>query len=111
MDERCSKLRVGKDMNKKTDRTISVIIPVYNVSQYVLQAVNSVLEQTFQAFEVIIVNDGSTDNSGELLEQHYSKISNVTIIHTENQGLGRLVMLAPEQLLATTFIISIPMMY
>ncbi|EIX9028793.1 TPA: glycosyltransferase [Klebsiella aerogenes] len=81
-------MRVGKDMNKKTDRTISVIIPVYNVSQYVLQAVNSVLEQTFQAFEVIIVNDGSTDNSGELLEQHYSKISNVTIIHTENQGLG-----------------------
>lgn len=75
-------------MNKKTHKSISVIIPVYNVSQYVLQAVNSVLEQTIQPYEIIIVDDGSTDNSGTLVEQHYGDISYVTIIHTENQGLG-----------------------
>jgi glycosyltransferase involved in cell wall biosynthesis len=75
-------------MNKKINKSISVVIPVYNVSQYVLQAVNSVLEQTVQPYEIIIVDDGSTDNSGELVEQSYGGISNVIIIHTENQGLG-----------------------
>ncbi|EPH9682185.1 glycosyltransferase [Klebsiella michiganensis] len=75
-------------MNKQIHKSISVIIPVYNVSQYVLQAVNSVLEQTIQPYEIIIVDDGSTDNSGALVEQHYSDIPYVTIIHTENQGLG-----------------------
>lgn len=49
--------------------TLSVVIPVYNVSKYVLEAIDSVINQTITPFEVIIVDDGSTDNSGELVEQ------------------------------------------
>ncbi|WP_228727673.1 glycosyltransferase family 2 protein [Klebsiella michiganensis] len=68
--------------------TLSVVIPVYNVSKYVLEAIDSVINQTITPFEVIIVDDGSTDNSGELVEQYYSEIQYVKIIHTHNQGLG-----------------------
>ncbi|MCU5774282.1 glycosyltransferase [Erwiniaceae bacterium BAC15a-03b] len=68
--------------------TLSIVIPVYNVSKYLILAVDSVLEQTVQADEIIIVNDGSTDDSGELAEKHYGHLSHVKIIHTQNQGLG-----------------------
>ncbi|EOW0181030.1 glycosyltransferase family 2 protein [Klebsiella aerogenes] len=81
-------MRVNKNMNELKRNAVSVIIPVYNVSQYVVQAVDSVIAQTVQPYEIIIVNDGSTDNSGELIEEHYGVIPYVTIIHTKNQGLG-----------------------
>lgn len=68
--------------------TLSIVIPVYNVDKYVLEAVNSVMSQTVKPFEVIIVDDGSTDNSSQLVEDNYSVIPYVKIIHTENQGLG-----------------------
>lgn len=65
---------------------ISVIIPVYNVERYLAQCLDSVLGQTFQDFEVICVNDGSTDKSGEILEQYAAKCSLIKIINQENQG-------------------------
>lgn len=67
---------------------LSVIIPVYNVREYVLQAINSVIQQTIKPYEIIIVDDGSTDDSGELVETHYGHLPYVKIIHTKNQGLG-----------------------
>ncbi|HHQ4314490.1 TPA: glycosyltransferase family 2 protein, partial [Serratia fonticola] len=67
---------------------VSVIIPVYNVRQYLGEAIDSILSQTMQPYEVIIVNDGSTDGSGEYLEKHYGHVNTVKIIHTNNQGLG-----------------------
>ncbi|RWR01192.1 capsular biosynthesis protein [[Pantoea] beijingensis] len=76
-------------MNEKiASPKLSVIIPVYNVNKYVLLAIDSVINQTVKPFEIIIVNDGSTDNSGDLVEKHYGHLSNVNIIHTINQGLG-----------------------
>lgn len=68
--------------------TLSIIIPVYNVSMYVIAAVDSVINQSIKPYEVIIVDDGSTDNSGRLVEEHYGFLPYVKIIHTENQGLG-----------------------
>lgn len=68
--------------------TISVIIPVYNVLHYVQDAVDSILNQSEPPGEIIIVNDGSTDGSGELVESLYGEHPLVRIIHTENGGLG-----------------------
>lgn len=65
---------------------VSVILPVYNAEKFILESVNSILSQTFSDFELIIVNDGSTDNSQSVLE----KISDprVILINQENAGLA-----------------------
>ncbi|WBF44027.1 glycosyltransferase family 2 protein [Serratia rubidaea] len=67
---------------------ISVVIPVYNVKQYVQEAVDSILAQTVAPYEVIIIDDGSTDGSGALLDEHYGHLDTVKIVHTTNHGLG-----------------------
>lgn len=62
-------------------------MPVYNAERYLKQAVDSILDQTFSDFELIAINDGSTDRSGDILE-HYQKVDNrVTIVQRENRGL------------------------
>ena len=64
---------------------VSVVIPCYNHGQYLDEAVNSILKQTYQDFEIIIVNDGSTDPfTAEKLRNYYKP--KTTIIHTENRG-------------------------
>ena len=67
---------------------ISVIMPVYNGGEKVKIAINSVLEQTFQDFELIIVNDGSTDNSLDICQHYASSDIRVKIIHQENRGIS-----------------------
>ncbi len=67
---------------------ISVIIPVYNVEEYLRECVDSVLNQTFRDFEVILVNDGSTDSSGEICDEYVEKDERVTVIHQKNGGLS-----------------------
>ncbi|WP_407250618.1 glycosyltransferase family 2 protein [Klebsiella pneumoniae] len=76
-------------MNSINIPTVSVIIPVYNVKDYVLQAIDSVINQKVKPFEVIIVDDGSTDGSGDIIDANYDQIPFVKIIHTINQGLGQ----------------------
>ena len=66
---------------------LSIIIPVYNIEKYISNCLNSILSQSFQYFEVICVNDGSTDNS--LLElQKYRNDERVIIIDKKNEGSG-----------------------
>jgi len=67
---------------------LSVVIPTYNVEDYVQEAVDSVLAQTAPVHEIIIVDDGSTDRSGQIVDQLYGGIPNVRILHTKNCGLG-----------------------
>lgn len=67
---------------------ISVIIPVYNVEKYLHYAMESLLRQTYTKFEVILVNDGSTDNSGRLCEGYAMQHKNVQVYHKENGGLS-----------------------
>ena len=67
---------------------ISVIIPVYNVKPYLERCVQSVLRQTFKDMEIILVNDGSTDGSGELANQLSYTDSRIRVIHQENHGLS-----------------------
>ncbi|MCB9210968.1 MAG: glycosyltransferase family 2 protein [Ignavibacteriales bacterium] len=67
---------------------ITVIIPVYNTKLYLKEAIDSVLNQKEFIHEIIIVNDGSTDSSGELLDSLYSSFDFIKILHSQNQGQG-----------------------
>ncbi len=67
---------------------ISVVIPVYNVKPYLERCVNSVLNQTYKDLEIILVDDGSTDGSGELCDQIAFTDKRICVIHQENQGLS-----------------------
>lgn len=67
---------------------ISVIIPVYNVEQYLVRCMNSVLNQTYKNLEIILVDDGSTDNSGIMCDEYAEKDSRVKVIHKSNGGLS-----------------------
>ncbi|MCQ2495204.1 MAG: glycosyltransferase [Lachnospiraceae bacterium] len=67
---------------------ISVIIPVYNVKTYLRQCVESVINQEFDSFEVILVDDGSTDGSGEICDEMELQYSYVKVVHKKNGGLG-----------------------
>jgi len=67
---------------------ISIIIPVYNVEQYLERCLDSVLSQTFDDWEAICVNDGSPDNSLSILDKYASKDSRIRIISQKNQGLS-----------------------
>jgi glycosyltransferase involved in cell wall biosynthesis len=66
----------------------SIVIPVYNRATLLQDTVKSVLEQTFTSFEIIIVDDGSTDGSGAAIDTLYGNKSNITIIHQQNQERG-----------------------
>ena len=65
---------------------ISVIVPFYNIEQYVSYCLDSILAQTFRDFELICINDGSKDGTRELLDAYAEKDSRIKVIHQENQG-------------------------
>lgn len=67
---------------------VSVIIPVYNTASYLQECLDSVLNQSFEDFEIICVNDGSTDSSLEILESYALKDDRIQIINQSNKGLG-----------------------
>lgn len=71
-----------------TNELISVIIPVYNVEPYLRECIDSVLAQDYRNLEIICVNDGSTDNSPEILEEYKKKDNSIIIINQENAGLS-----------------------
>lgn len=72
----------------KEQPLISVIIPVYNVAQYLTQCLDSVINQTYPNLEIICVNDGSTDGSREILQQYVQIDGRIVAINQENQGLS-----------------------
>ena len=67
---------------------ISVIIPIYNVSQYLSQCVDSVLTQSYQDLEIILVDDGSTDECPQMCDDYQEKDARVRVIHKKNGGLS-----------------------
>lgn len=71
-----------------TNPSVSVIIPVYNVENYLRQCLNSVINQTLQSIEVICVDDGSTDSSLAILEEYAKKDGRITVISELNGGLS-----------------------
>lgn len=67
---------------------ISIIVPVYNIEKYLPQCMDSLFYQTASAFEVILVDDGSTDSSGALCDQYAKQDTRVQVIHKKNGGLS-----------------------
>lgn len=67
---------------------ISVIVPIYNVEKYLKKCIDSIINQTLKDIEIILVDDGSTDNSPKILDDYAKKDKRVKVIHKENGGQG-----------------------
>ena len=67
---------------------ISIIVPIYNVELYVERCIESILNQSLSDFDLILVDDGSTDKSGEICEGYAKKDSRIQVIHKKNGGLS-----------------------
>lgn len=67
---------------------ISIIVAVYNTSHYLKRCVDSIISQTFKDWELILIDDGSTDESGELCDNYASADSRITVIHKQNGGIA-----------------------
>lgn len=70
------------------NQLISVIVPIYNVENYLRQCLDSILEQTFHNLEILLVNDGSTDDSGQICQEYLKKDSRIRYFEKENGGLS-----------------------
>lgn len=81
MNEFGVSLRAGRHV-------ISVIIPVYNVKPYLKDAVDSVIHQSYRDLEIILVDDGSTDGSGEICDEYLMVDNRIKVIHQQNKGLS-----------------------
>lgn len=67
---------------------VSIIVPVYNLEKYLPKCIDSILNQTFTNFELILVNDGSTDLSGEICEKYAKEDSRIKVLHKKNGGVA-----------------------
>lgn len=67
---------------------VSIIVPVYNTEQDLPRCIDSILAQTFTDFELILVNDGSTDNSGAICDEYAQKDSRIIVLHKKNEGVS-----------------------
>ncbi len=67
---------------------LSIIVPIYNVAQYLQECLDSIQAQTYSNFQAILINDGSTDESGAIAATYADKDSRFILIHQENKGLG-----------------------
>ena len=70
------------------DIKISVIIPVYNAEQYLKDCVDSIINQSYQNFELILVDDGSSDNSPKICDDYAAKDNRIIVIHKSNNGVS-----------------------
>ena len=70
------------------DIYFSIIIPCYNAEKYLKRCLNSILNQNYKYFEIIIINDGSTDNSLEIIKEYSEKFQNIKYINQRNQGVA-----------------------
>lgn len=70
------------------DQLISVIVPVYNVEKYLVRCIDSLLEQSYKNLEIILVDDGATDQSGKICDEYALKDTRIKVIHKANGGLS-----------------------
>ena len=67
---------------------ISIVVPIYNVEKYLRKCIESILKQTYYNLEIILVDDGSTDSSGEICDEYKNKDSRIIVIHQKNKGMS-----------------------
>lgn len=73
---------------KSVEDLISIVVPVYNVADFVGECIDSILAQNYKTTEIILVDDGSTDNSGKICDDYAKKHRNIRVIHQKNAGLS-----------------------
>ena len=66
----------------------SIIVPCYNVEKYIEKTIKSILTQTFDDFELILVNDGSTDKTKNILDEYFQKDKRINVINKKNSGVS-----------------------
>lgn len=66
---------------------VSILVPAYNVETYIASCLDSLVHQTLQEVEIIVIDDGSTDQTGEIINQYAKTYSNLQVFHQENQGI------------------------
>lgn len=71
-----------------TNKKLSIIVPVYNVEKYLSTFLNSILHQLLNSYELILIDDGSSDQSGKICDDFAKKNSNIFVIHKENEGVS-----------------------
>ncbi len=72
----------------KKNYLVSVIVPVYNIEKYIDRCIKSILNQTYTNYEIILIDDGSKDNSSIICDEYASKHDKIKVIHKTNNGLG-----------------------
>tara|TARA_B110000285_G_scaffold231454_2_gene300218 strand:- start:4114 stop:7098 length:2985 start_codon:yes stop_codon:yes gene_type:complete len=78
---------VNKTLMNKDKPVISVVLPTYNDERYIGAAIDSVLAQTFEDFELIIINDGSTDQTASIVDRYAERDARVKVVHRKNEGI------------------------
>ena len=81
-------IQIIKAQEITTEDKISVIVPVYNVEDYLIRCIKSITEQTYSNTEIILVDDGSTDNSGRICDEYAASDKRIRVIHQSNMGLS-----------------------
>ena len=77
-----------QDSHKINSQLVSVIIPIYNIERNISYCLDSTLKQTYESIEIIAVDDGSTDNSGNICDDYKNKYDNIIVVHQKNGGLS-----------------------
>ena len=73
---------------KNDDIKISIIVPIYNVERYLRQCLDSIINQSYKNLEIILIDDGSTDNSGIIADEYELKDERIQVIHKKNEGVS-----------------------
>ena len=80
-------MKVKREMEMNSTK-VSVIVPIYNVEKYLVRCLETLIHQTLQEIEIILVDDGSTDSSPKICDEYSKKDSRIKVIHKQNAGLG-----------------------
>lgn len=75
-------------MDAEKNELVSIIVPVYNTEKYLAQCIESILNQTYSKFELLLINDGSTDGSGDLCDTYAKQDRRISVIHQKNAGVS-----------------------
>jgi len=74
---------------QKNNLLVSVIVPVYNVEIYLKKCLDSIINQTYENLEIILIDDGTPDNSGKIADEYAEKDKRIKVIHQKNMRLWR----------------------
>ena len=67
---------------------VSIVVPIYNVEKYLKKCIDSIINQTYKNIEIILVDDGSTDNCGKICDEYTKTDNRIVVIHKKNGGLS-----------------------